>query len=203
MTGILALSANIIMLAVMVIYIRRLVSGQTIPNTATWLITFVVLTMNTVTYAMVVQGNLQELALCVLANAGVSVIFFYSLIKGKFAKIGRVDKVAVILATAIGAFWRTSGNAIWANKGVLFISFVPTIIGLLRFELRDYALPWLLAVVSYLFQIATILCDASGWRWTELVFPVLNGLLGNGSVAVAVLWQGRALERGKLKKDLT
>ncbi len=187
--------ANLLMVATVTIYFRGVVKGTTTPNTATWLISAVVMTMNTITYLTVVDGDLKKAAIGAVVNLGILAIFGYSLFKGKFANLGRLDAVMLALACLIGTVWRNTGNAIIANlalQAVLFISFIPTVVGLLRGELRDNILPWSLAVIAYTFQILAILTAKADWTWPEIVYPILNGIMGNGSVIAAILWTKRA-----------
>ncbi|MBI4122083.1 MAG: hypothetical protein HY461_02020 [Parcubacteria group bacterium] len=174
----------------MIIYIWRLVKNDTIPNPATWLITVVLMTINTLTYSVVVEGKIEEATLSILVLIGVVIIFFYSLANQKFAKPELVDFIVLGLAAIIVALWKMTANTALANvalQSVFLISIVPMVYGLVKGSLRDHPLPWALAVVSYLFQIATILTDPDGWRWVELAFPILNGIVGNGTVAITII----------------
>jgi len=68
-------------------------------------------------------------------------------------------------------------------QAVFLISFLPTIYGLHIKTLREKPTPWWLAVFSYFVQIIALLIVFNG-NWLELLFPFVNGIIGNGSVAV-------------------
>jgi len=194
LTGLLSVAAGLLELASTSIYIRRLVQGKTILNTTTWLVALITMTMNTVSYIMVVHAELAEILLPILINIGIIIIFFYALLKGRFAKIDLVDTVVLGLSLVIGVIWKTTNNAELANVAlqvVLLISLVPMVVGLIKGTLRDHHLPWVLSWLAYLLQTIIVLLDSSGWHWSELAFPVGNGLIGNGAIVLAVLWQQR------------
>ena len=109
------------------------------------------------------------------------------LAKGEFVKLGRLDYVVILMVVIIGVFWQTTGDPITANlllQLILLISFYPTVRGLLRRELREKPLPWNLAVISYVLLISAILIDWKSGAWLELIHPIVNGIIGNGSVAL-------------------
>jgi len=194
MAEIYSLIAGILMILVMATYLYKVVTGISTPNTATWVIVLVVMTLNTLTYYTVVGGDLRKVGISVLATLGIIAIFTYSLFKGKFSRIGLIDGIVISLAFVVGFVWRTTGDAVLANLAlqiVLLISFLPTARGLVRNEIRDHPLPWTLAVLSYCFQILTVLSGVKGWTWPELVFPILNGIFGNGTVLCIIIWKRR------------
>lgn len=188
--------ASLLGLATVVIYLSKVIKGSTTPNTATWLIVAVVITMNTVSYFAVVGGDLKKAAIGITVNVGILVVFGYSLAKGKFARLQKFDAVSLAMALIIGVVWKASGDAIIANmalQSVLFISFIPTFLGIMRRQLRDHPLPWGLAVIAYGFQILTVI-SADSWNWPELIYPFVNGIIGNGMVAVAIVWKAGGLQ---------
>lgn len=189
MATVFSVLSSLTVVAVMILYLRQTVKGGSTPNPATWLIWLVVGVMNTVSYFSVVQGNLVEWVMTPCAVLGTASIFFYALFKGKFGKVGIVEVVCFGLACVIGFFWKLYGP-IAANislQVIYIISFCPTAIGLLKGRLREEPLPWVLAIVSFAFQVGAILCNFTDDSWTKLVYPVVNGVIGNGSVAVLII----------------
>ena len=78
---------------------------------------------------------------------------------------------------------------------ILVISFFPTIRGLLKHELREKGLPWNLSVLAYSLMVLAILVDPTVEnRAIALVYPIVNGVLGNGSVALIIWLQARTAE---------
>lgn len=149
MTETLSLLANLILVFVILIYLRQVVRSESTPNPATWLIWLIIVTMNTVSYYHVVSGNIAQWLLTFTSAIGLSAICLYSLFRGKFGRIGIVEIVSFLSAVCVGIFWQTTSNAILTNlflQSIFLISFVPTITGLKRGQLRERAFPWDLAV---------------------------------------------------------
>ena len=193
MSQLFVIIGNLLMVAVLVTYFKQVKEGTSIPNPSTWLLWVVVSLMNAVSYFLVVQENLWQSMYVLVATTGLTVIFIYSVMKGKFGKIGTMEKISFVLALAVGILWKTTGSADLANLSlqvIFVISFIPTIHGLLTHKLKEKGLPWNLAVASYAFITAGILTSES-YRWIALVYPIVNGILGNGSVALIVALQER------------
>ncbi len=179
-------------LGVYVSYVKQLAQGHSTPNPATWLIWTLVCIINAITYFVVVNANWYKGAIAIVVTLGLCAVSLYALKKGKFVKPSLFDFSVLGLALAVGIFWQTSGDDRTANlllQFILLISFFPTIVGLLHHQLREKATAWNIAVLSYCFSVLGILFNYQ--HWTELAFPVINGIIGNGSVAVIVMWQNR------------
>ncbi|MBT6691086.1 hypothetical protein HOB10_01990 [Candidatus Parcubacteria bacterium] len=200
MSELLSITASLFMVAVVVSYFLQVRSDVSTPNPATWLIWSIVSIMNSFSYFSVVQGDMFKFFLTVISATGLTIIFFYALRTGKFGKPGWTEIISFTLALVIGIIWRTTGNTILANLSlqlVLVISFYPTISGLIRKELREKPLPWVLAVIAQFFQIASIILDwQTSGGWPALAYPILNGVMGNGSVAVIIYYQIRQRKQG-------
>lgn len=195
-----SLIANVLMVIVLTIMFRRIIRGTTDPNPITWFIWVVVMTMNVFSYHVIVKGNWTEMVLAIVTTLGVISIFGYSLWKGKFQRVEVADGIALVLAVIVGVVWKTTENVVLSNAAlqvVLLISFLPTIRGIYQEEIKDHPLPWTIAVVSYGFQILTVLSSSAGWHWAELCYPIVNGILGNGSVAVVAFLQRKSLSSSR------
>lgn len=188
-TEILGLIAALIVFVVYATYFRQVLKGTSIPNPATWVIWLIVMTMNAVSYCIMVESWGKSL-LAICSAAFIAALFVYSLIKGKFAKLAVLEYIVIGLALVIGVFWQITKDARLANlalQAILLISFVPTAIGIIRNTAKEGPLPWVIASVSYCFGVAAVLC---GWSrdWAELAFPIVNGIIGNGSIAIFALY---------------
>lgn len=198
MANILSLCANVVLLAVNILYISSILWGDTKPNPATWFIAFVATLVSTLSYIGVVGGNPTEMALPVLALIGTGLICFCALMRNTFTKVNTTDKIVMVLSVMVGCVGWVSGNAVATNIAMQFVmvaAFWPTVSGLLKGKGHESWVPWTLAVVSYSLQIATIAADPTGSHWTEFAQPVANGVLGNGSVVLAILWTSRRSTR--------
>ncbi len=194
MAQVLSTLASLTLVVVVFLYLRQVVRGSSVPNPATWLIWVVVSTMNTITYFSVVHGNVFEWTITLVATLGLTAIFLYSLIRGKFGRIGEEEILCTALAFGIGIFWRTTGDAIMANiflQAIFLISFLPTMIGLVRGTLREKPLPWTLATIAYSLLILAILADWEDGSGYKLIHPIVNGLIGNGGAALTIWWTNR------------
>lgn len=189
MTELLALLANIALVAANFLYLRQVVKSQSTPNPATWFMWLIIFTMNTVSYWTVVKGDFGKWAITLTSAVGLALIFTYSLLRGRFGKVGRVEIACFLTAVGIGIFWKTTGNTVAANlllQIIFLVSFIPTVVGLKRGELRERALPWDLAVLSYALMTLTIVVDWKEGSLLAFAHPIVNGILGNGSVALTI-----------------
>jgi hypothetical protein len=179
--------SGLTMAIVAFVYFAQVVSGASTPNPATWLIWLVAMTMNTITYYFVSHGNVLQIITPLVITCGILLIVLFSLVKGKFGRVGAVDMVVLFLSCVVGIFWKTTGDPVVSNlmmQIILVISFVPTLVGLIKRRLREKSLSWNLAVLSYCFLIVSIV-SGSSWTWAQLAYPFFNGIVGNGSVAIA------------------
>ena len=165
-------------------YFRQMIKGKSTPNPATWLVTLVVLSLNAITFFSVVNRNLWKMLLPGFILFSVIITVAYALIAGKFAKIGKVEIISLVLAGIIVVVWRTSYDDVTANlalQPVLMIAFLATIIGLIRRTMKEWWVSWGIAAFSYILMITSLLLALKSW--VELVYPIINGVLGNGVVA--------------------
>jgi len=199
MSELMSIMAGLFMVATVVSYWLQVKRAVSTPNPATWLIWSVVSIMNAFSYFRVVEEDTLKVLAAIVSAVGLSFVFIYTWRMDKFSKIGWVEVVSIILTLGVGLLWKIVG-AVSANLSlqlVLVISFYPTIRGLLKRKLREKPLPWVLAVAAQFFQIGSLILDwdTSG-GWIALAYPLLNGVLGNGSVAMIVYLQAK-------QKDVT
>lgn len=184
--------SNLIIIVVFAFYFKQVVGGTSTPNPATWFIWFVVTIMNAITYYHTVGEDIFKFMITAIVACNVSLIFAYSIWRGKLTKLGKIDGTCLFLAISVGVFWQTTGNNVITNlllQVILMISFFPTISGLLWGDGREKAPPWLLATVAYTFLALAIITDWKGGGWLALIHPVVVGILGNGSVGLLALKQ--------------
>ncbi|MBU2509646.1 MAG: hypothetical protein ABII13_01110 [Patescibacteria group bacterium] len=193
MSQLFSILASALIIAVIIIYFRQVVKGDSVPNPATWFIWSIIGVMNAISYFAVVRESLWQSLITLLAATGMTSIFLYSIVKGKFAKVGKLEIICFSLAVAIGVMWKASGDADIANlslQAVYLVSFVPTIHGLLTHKLREKGLPWYLSLISYSCMIVAIVTHES-FRWIALAHPIANGIIGNGTVTIIIVLQAR------------
>ena len=189
MSELLALLAKIVLIICAFMYLRQVMKSESTPNPATWFMWLIIFTMNTVSYWTVVSGNIAQWAITLTSAVGLGLIFSYALFKGKFGKVGGVEVASFLMAVGIGVFWKTTGNAVAANlllQVIFLISFVPTVVGLRSGKLRERARPWDLTVLAYVLMVLAIVLDWKEGSALALVYPIINGIVGNGSVALTI-----------------
>ena len=184
---ILGLISGLLIIPVYLIYLFQVKKGYSTPNPATWSIWVIVMLLNGATYFSMI-GDLFESFIAIVVPLLLIILFVYISAKRKFVALGKTEIIILILTFCIGILWKITSATIsnLCLQVILLFSFWPTIRGLLKNELSEKPLPWLLAVVAYFFTIAANLSDFSG-DYIKLVFPIVNGVIGNGSVAVIAI----------------
>ncbi len=186
--NVLVIIANALILVVYLLYLKQIIKSESTPNPATWIIWFVVTLINALTYINVTNSPLEG-TIAITACCLMGIIMVYTLIKGKFGPLKTLEWWIIMLAISIGIFWQISANIIVAHlllQIILVLSFVPTIKGLIKKELKEKAPPWITAALAYSLQIIALLIVYAG-NWVSLAYPILNGIIGNGSIAVLAI----------------
>ncbi len=186
---ILQLLGSLILVLVYFLYLKQIIKGESTPNPATWLVWFVIMGINTITYFKVVNEDYFKTAIVVVGFSGITAIMLYSFIKGKFSKLSNLDLFLLIISLIIGLFWITGTSATLSNlllQVLIFISFLPTAVGLIKNKLKEKHLPWTLASIAYILQTISLLLDWNG-DYYQLFLPIINGILGNGLIPVILL----------------
>ena len=175
------------------IYFRGVIDSKSILNPATWLIWSAINVGNLISYLILSDYTLYKISLSLVVTFFVCAITLYGFSKGKTSKISPFDWIILIGFMLILPYWFISKSA--ENSNVLIqilfgLSYLPTIRGLTTGTIKETALPWYLAFVSYLLLLTSLLLNYSG-VWQELVYPIVNGLLGNLSIAIIATIQKR------------
>ncbi len=180
-----ALSGAVI-IATLFIYVKQVANSSSTPNPATWFITLLAIVANAATYYFVVNRNIWLMINPSIISFGILIILLYAIAKGRIGKVGWVEAITFLATLIIGVVWKMTEDSITANllmQIILLSSFAPTVIRLARGESKEGALAWSIAVLSYTFQIASVL-SGQEWNWRQLAYPIANGIIGNGSVAL-------------------
>ncbi|MDD2646904.1 MAG: hypothetical protein PHV78_01075 [Patescibacteria group bacterium] len=187
------LIAGIVAVIAYGLYFRQAVKGSSTPNPSTWAIWVLIGIINSFTYFSLVANDWRQ-GLVVLTAATFSLItFIYSLFRGRFSRISKIEIITFILAVLIGIFWRFTANDRMANlflQAIYVISYIPTISGLARGRAKEGYVAWVVACVAYLLSAITVATNPRA-DWIALVFPLVNGLLGNGTIAVLTIYKQR------------
>ncbi|MBU1083418.1 hypothetical protein KKE14_03220 [Patescibacteria group bacterium] len=189
MSEVFAILSGLFMIAVGIVYFKQVIQGTSTPNPATWSIWVLTTSLNTGTYLSVAEGDWFKTSTTLACAIQCVVVFLYALFKGKFGKLDKTEIICLVCSIIIGTLWRITGNAILANillQLVFVISFIPTVVGVLKKELREKQLPWDLAVMSHTWLVVSIVASWHTGSVYELFYPIIGGILGNGAVSVAV-----------------
>ncbi|MBP9771608.1 MAG: hypothetical protein KBD16_01650 [Candidatus Pacebacteria bacterium] len=193
----LSLIAGATTVVVIATYFKQVLKNDSIPNPATWFIWLVVALLNTATYFTVVEKSFFLSMIAIVQSVGFVMFMGYALIRGKFGKVGNIELTSIALALLVGIFWQTTGDAKVSNlllQVIFLISFYPTILGLVKQQLKEKPFPWFLAVASYALLILAILIDWNSTSAIALAFPIVN-ILGNGSIGFIALTQKRVVDK--------
>lgn len=183
----LGLISGFLIIPVYIIYFRQVKKGYSTPNPATWSIWVAVMLLNGATYSRM-TGNILESFIAIITPILMLIMFLYLITKKKFTALKKTEIIILILTFLIGILWKLS-NATVSNlslQSIILFSFWPTVRGLLKNELKEKPIPWLISVVAYVFTITAVLIDFHN-DYAKLFFPIVNGVIGNGSVAVIAI----------------
>lgn len=192
LSDILALSASGVVFIVYATYLYQVIKGDSTPNPATWTIWLTVSVLNAITFVQVADTWYQGM-ISITMTVFVACLFLYSWKQGKFTPLQKLEKGVLILTGVFGLIWLGTGNETLANLLLqisLLFSFWPTLQGLWRNQAKEKPLPWLLAVVAYGMIITSMLISFKG-NYVAFVYPLVNGVIGNGSVAILAIIKQR------------
>jgi len=138
-----------------------------------------------VTYYSVVGGDVVKTSMVVIHTSMLLLIFLYTAWKRKFTETRMVDVFCILLAIAVGVFWKLSDNDDVTNvllQIIIVISTVPTIIGLQDGRGREKAISWFFAVSAYVFLSGSLIVDPETEGWVPYTYPFLRGLMCIGVI---------------------
>ncbi|MDD5290246.1 MAG: hypothetical protein PHT40_03565 [Patescibacteria group bacterium] len=193
----LGLISGFLVVPVYITYFLQVKKGTSVPNPATWSIWVAAMLLNGATYSKM-TGNFFESLIAIIVPILLLLMFFYIITRKKFSALKKTEAIVLIITFFVGILWKIT-NATISNlclQGILLFSFWPTIRGLLSGQATEKPLPWLLGVVAYLFTVAANLSDFQG-DYAKLVFPIVNGIIGNGSVGIIAIIKNRGGNRVK------
>ncbi len=204
MTTALQIIASILPIAVCITYLRQVSRGESTPNPSTWVIWFIVTGINTVTYFQVVNSDYFKTSIVFTVFLSMGATMAYSFFKGKFAKLAKLDMSILTLSIIIGIFWWITKNADIASlllQIIIFTSYLPTAVGLIKNRLKEKHLPWTLIVIAYILQTISLLMNYDGNLY-QLFLPTINGIIGNGLILTIILY--KEVKTGKwIRTNLT
>ncbi len=181
---IISVFAGILQLFGYLVYNRKILSGEIVPNAGSWLIWALGGVATTVSYIFVSDDWVKDILPVVCASSGI-VIFIFCLAKGRFERIDLVDWMIISFDIAITIYWYLSKETLVANMLYMaseVTSFIPIFRYVWKNPLSEEATPWILWSVAYFLMGITVLMRYE--KWEDLFYPVVLFIL---SMGVAVL----------------
>ena len=182
--------ASVLAIITYIFYFYETKKGATYPNPSTWLIWLLAGLINTLTYFLVVKGNIYQSLIAITVTLCQFTVFFYALTKRKFSKITKIEVFVFTFAVIIGIYWQITDNFRVANLAlqlIYLISIIPTVSGLLSGRGKEHYLPWLIVIFAYISATLSVATNFQG-DWLALAFPVVNGIIVNGVTLAAILY---------------
>ncbi len=185
------LSAGVIAIIAYGFYFKQLLKSESTPNPASWAIWLLAGLINTFTYFSITNQNIWQSLIVIVVLFSTLVIFLYSLWKGKFTKVSKVEVTIFVSALLVGIFWQTTANYRVANillQLIYLLSYIPTIIGIFSAKAKENPTSWTIILFGYVFSTLSI-CFGPHSDWVSFLNPVVNGLLGTGLVVFAIVYK--------------
>ena len=177
-------------------YIFYLIHNHLILNKTTWFISATVMVLSASSYFNVVKSGNPIIATSSIVTAICFIfIFIYALLRGKLASLSKIDAILLVIASIGVMVWKITGNDSMASavfQATLFISFIPTAIGLTKGSLKEKAAPWLVGVFAGVFSTIAVLFAYGTKNPVALSYPIITMLI-NGTIAILAFLQGRKI----------
>ncbi len=184
----LGILAGIVHVASYGIYFRKILRNEVLPNTATWILWVFLSALNAASYIVMSQDPLKG-TVAVAGAASCTVIFLFSLCKGRFSPVRGFDLITVAVGIISGAAWIAFQSATFANlllQAGFLLSMVPTYRKVLRDGASEPPLPWFLWSLAYVISTSVVIIRWNG-NFPDLAYPVLCMLSHGGVGAIAVI----------------
>jgi hypothetical protein len=164
-------------------YLKQTIEKSSKPNPATWLIWVVVSFLNSFTFSIITSSFLQASFLWIITTFTI-IIFTYSLVKGRFSKLTHIEIISISITIVLLIFYFLTNNIIathFSLQIVYVISYIPTVIGIIRKTNLEKSLAWIFAFLTYLFALIALIYK-NETDWIKYIHIVINGLIGNGII---------------------
>jgi hypothetical protein len=132
--------------------------------------------------------DLWQTLVIIVTTFSITLIFFYSLLKGKFIKLKRFEIRIIVFIVIIIFIWITTGNSKIANiilQIIYVVSYVPVAISVTMDSSTENPVAWVIATIAYVFATLAIVCNYTG-EIVSLIYPIVNGILGNGIITILI-----------------
>lgn len=185
MVEIISILSGLCFLALYPFYIVQMKRGESTPNPATWFIWWIVSIGNAYTYLYITHDNPWKASIALVAPFAILVTLIFAVYYSKFTKFKCIEWIIVTLTIVFAVVWYYTNDERLANgliQIILIISFIPTIEDLVKKEAKERPVPWLFAVIAYSLSTFVVLFEYTDWL--QVLYPVGNGIIGNGIILI-------------------
>lgn len=162
-------------LTAITVYFQKAKLGSSTPNATSWLIWFVVSSINSLTYQFG-TGDWVKAINAYVSTGNCIFMFGFCLIRGRMKEIRKLDIIALFIVAIALFCWYISNDAWYGNVFIqlaVAISFLVTFIGLAKGTHHEHSLPWLLWTFCHSLTLLIVLL-----RWDNQLVSLLYPLLG-------------------------
>lgn|GEM_PF-1784168 len=203
-------AGSIIVVMAYLIYLGQARAGHSTPNAVTWIVGLITMMINFATYTYL-TNTLAEKTIAAAATFMTGVVSIYALANGSFVTPTWYDAVCFCASIVVGVVWykkyKTAKQAHTNDldrrqamvaeakrinpliQVIFLLSFVPTIIGVMNGLASELFIAWTIAAIGYICCTAANILTLANQKAAEreyasLPFLVINGIIGNGLVAL-------------------
>jgi hypothetical protein len=164
-------------------YLLQVYSGTSVPNPASWTVWAFLATLNAFSYWKA-SGDALASSQFFLGSGLCISVFGYSLVGGKFSKLGESEIVVLVFCLVITIVWLATESASYANFLVAVVtlySAYPTIVGVKNSPSIEAPLPWIIWTIAFTVTTINVARRYNGRRISFLM-PIVCVLI-HGAVA--------------------
>jgi hypothetical protein len=184
LTNIAALLSTAIAIYCTIPYIIAILKGKTKPHQFSWLV-FVIMN-GIVFFSQYLEGGRQSILIALTFFIGSFIVLMLSLKYGT-RDTSRWDKLLFGFAVATIVLWLLTRNNTFAIWLTVVIDFAATAMMILKVRAEPHSeapLPWLLAIVAYVFSCLSLI---GSHDYILYVRPVFGGFVCDGALLLAIL----------------
>lgn len=189
MEKILGITISLLLLLSYFIYLKQIIQKKSIPNPTTWIIWSTILTINTVMHFSGIEHSIYQTLIAFATFSAVFIIMFYSFFACSFPKLILIDKIILVISLTAVVFYflvKDANLSALFLQTAIFLSFIPTIVGLIKDRLKEAPTPWILALLTYIIQATFLIIN---YDYSIYNFPllILINLLGTSLIIIIII----------------
>lgn len=178
-------------------YIIAVIKRQTVPHQLSWLV-FVIMN-GIVLFSQYLEGGRQSILIALTFFIGSLIVFLMSLKYGT-RDTSKWDKALFCFALATIVVWLLTKSNVLAIWLTVLIDVAATSMMILKLRTQpnsEAPLPWILAILAYVFACLSLIGTSSTILYVR---PVFGGFVCNGALLIAIYYYRK---RGKASSDIS